>query len=152
MSADPLCLCGHPESVHAAELAPRMCYVGSCKCQEYWRATRPPQPPPQPGKDAVWPLVIDVAFRSGASPTLLADMRERQEFGLRKYGVQLETENGRDPLEDASDEALDGVAYMFQWAKEAPDDAERAHRRRLCRLALWWADMLCAERARRDER
>ena len=151
MSADPLCLCGHPASIHADELdPPRMCFACDCKCHDFWRASRPPQPPPQPGKDAVWPLVIDDARSSGVSSELLHAMRERQEFGLRKYGIQLETCNGRDPLEDALDEALDGVAYMCQWAEEAPDGEERAHRRRLYRLALRWADTLCAERHRKD--
>lgn len=148
MSADPLCLCGHPADVHA-ERTRGGCFARGCHCREYWLASRPPQPPPRPGKAAVWPLVIEDARAAGVSPELLADMRERQEFGLRKYAIQLETHNGRNPLEDAYDEALDGTAYMFQWVEEAPNRVERFRRRLLYLTARWLADTLCAERQRR---
>ena len=60
-----------------------------------------PQPAPEPGKI----VVVDV---------VLADIRERAEAGKKKYGTYLETENGRDPLWGAYQEALDLVMYLRQ--------------------------------------
>jgi hypothetical protein len=50
---------------------------------------------------AVWDLVI-------------ADMRERDEIGKDKYGVRLQSFNGRDALVDAYQEALDLAVYLRQ--------------------------------------
>lgn len=59
-----------------------------------------PQPKPNPNdKPAVWDLVMD-------------DMRARDEFGARKYGVRLQPNNGRDFLADAYQEALDLCVYL----------------------------------------
>ena len=52
-------------------------------------------------KPAVWDLVV-------------ADMRERDAEGRRKYGVPLQPGNGRDPLVDAYQEALDLAVYLRQ--------------------------------------
>lgn len=57
------------------------------------------QPPPVPSTGDVWALVIE-------------DMRQRREFGIAKYGVPLQVENGRDHLTDALQEALDLVVYL----------------------------------------
>jgi hypothetical protein len=59
------------------------------------------QPDPKDGKD----IVVDV---------VLADIRERAETGKRKYGKYLETNNGRDALWDAYQEAIDLVMYLRQ--------------------------------------
>lgn len=40
------------------------------------------------------------------------DMRKRDEFGYRKYGVRLQPNNGRDALKDAYEEALDLCVYL----------------------------------------
>lgn len=53
------------------------------------------------GKPAVWGLVLE-------------DMRARDAEGRRKYGVPLQPNNGRDPLVDAYQEALDLVVYLRQ--------------------------------------
>ncbi len=61
-------------------------------------------PEPEPKKNsypAVWNLV-------------LKDMRARNEMGKRKYGTPLQPFNGRDPLIDAYQEALDLVVYLRQ--------------------------------------
>lgn len=60
-----------------------------------------PQPPPTPGHGRVLDYV-------------LADMAERAESGKQKYGTYLEVYNGRDPLWDAYQEALDLVMYLRQ--------------------------------------
>ena len=48
---------------------------------------------------AVWDLVI-------------ADMKQRDELGRRRYGTPLQPNNGRDMLLDAMEEALDLCAYL----------------------------------------
>ena len=48
---------------------------------------------------AAWDLVIQ-------------DMRQRDEFGHKKYGVRLQPNNGRDQLVDAYQEALDLCVYL----------------------------------------
>ena len=61
-----------------------------------------PQPKPaQNTLPAVWELVI-------------ADMRERDKIGRRKYGVPLQPHNGRDPLVDLYQEILDSAVYLRQ--------------------------------------
>jgi len=50
---------------------------------------------------AMWDLVLE-------------DIKTRDEFGLKKYGTRLQPHNGRDPLIDAYQEALDLVVYLRQ--------------------------------------
>lgn len=45
---------------------------------------------------------------------VIADLKERTEFGTRKYGRPLETHNGRDALLDAYQEAVDLALYLKQ--------------------------------------
>lgn len=45
-------------------------------------------------------------------------MMERREHGIRKYGRALETDNGRDALQDAWEEALDLLTYLTQMRLE----------------------------------
>jgi hypothetical protein len=59
-----------------------------------------PQPAPVPTTATpTWELVI-------------ADMRERDQIGRKKYGTPLQPGNGRDSLVDAYQEALDLVVYL----------------------------------------
>jgi hypothetical protein len=53
----------------------------------------------------IWELVVD-------------DMRERDQLGRRRYGVPLQAHNGRDPLVDAYQEALDLAVYLRQAIEE----------------------------------
>ena len=65
-----------------------------------------PQPPPTRGRGpAIWELVV-------------ADMRERDQLGLCRYGTRLEAHNGRDALMDAYQEALDLCVYLRQAIEE----------------------------------
>lgn len=58
------------------------------------------QPPPTKStRPSTWDLVI-------------ADMRERNQTGIRKYGTPLQPFNGRDNLIDAYQEALDLAVYL----------------------------------------
>ena len=45
---------------------------------------------------------------------VIRDLLERKQFGLDKYGTILQAENGRDPLHDAYQEALDLACYLKQ--------------------------------------
>jgi hypothetical protein len=65
-----------------------------------------PQPPSIPNASPpIWDLVI-------------ADMRERDRIGAKKYGTRLQANNGRDVLVDAYQEALDLCVYLRQAIEE----------------------------------
>lgn len=72
-----------------------------------------PQPPPT-SDDAgpeVWPsLLADVQM----SDALRALCEERDAMGRAKYGTPLRVHNGREPLVDALQEALDLAVYLHQ--------------------------------------
>lgn len=63
--------------------------------------TEQPAPVPQPGKPAVWDLVV-------------ADMVARDKLGAARYGTRLQPGNGRNALRDAYEEALDLAVYLRQ--------------------------------------
>jgi len=59
---------------------------------------------------------------------VIEDIRARSEMGRRKYGTVLRTDNGRDALMDAYQEALDLCCYLKQAImerNEALDGPER---------------------------
>jgi len=60
-----------------------------------------PQPPPKPGRETVFLYVM-------------GDIHDRVMSGKEKYGTYLQTHNGRDPLWDAYQEAIDLVMYLRQ--------------------------------------
>jgi hypothetical protein len=43
---------------------------------------------------------------------VMKDIKDRDEYGKKKYGVRLQPGNGRDTLKDAYEEALDLVVYL----------------------------------------
>jgi hypothetical protein len=45
-------------------------------------------------------------------------MKDRREMGIKKYGVPLQTNNGRDALIDAYQELLDLLVYLRQEIEE----------------------------------
>ena len=63
------------------------------------------QPPKDTGGKSVWQMV-------------LADMAEREQHGIAKYGLPVLAFNGRDPLIDAYQEALDLCVYLRQAIEE----------------------------------
>lgn len=77
---------------------------------DFDRTDRPAysQPPPKPVAGA--PSIHDL---------VAADLIERRDFGLRKYGVPLQAGNGRNPLADLYAELLDAACYakqaMIEW-------------------------------------
>lgn len=58
-----------------------------------------PQPKPVPGRESVTDAVI-------------SDLTIRREGGIKKYGMQLQTHNGRSYLVDAYQELLDAALYV----------------------------------------
>lgn len=53
---------------------------------------------------------------------LLRDIIDRIEFGREKYGTELTTENGRNPLVDGYQEVLDLAFYVRQAIEEQKTD------------------------------
>ena len=69
--------------------------------------------------ESVWKLVmLDVVSFSSESTSLLKDMRDREELGIKKYGTPVQAFNGRDCLIDAYQEMLDCVVYLRQKLEE----------------------------------
>ena len=64
-----------------------------------------PQSNPSKGKETIYPLVLE-------------DIRSRVLSGVSKYGMPLESNNGRDALLDAYQEAIDLVFYLRQLIAE----------------------------------
>lgn len=67
-----------------------------------------PEPPPRPG-------------RGNVLDDLVAVLRERSDFGLRKYGTRLESWNGRAAHLDALQELGDLFVYLHQAEMERAD-------------------------------
>lgn len=102
------------------------------------------QPPPKKtDSQEVWPAVAALIESAGVGnefprywrQKLSAKGLERHEFGKAKYGVALQVENGRDPLEDCLDEALDGAAYAYRQQALTKDPADLALLRDFVSLA-----------------
>lgn len=91
------------------------------------------EPKPQPNDNpAIWTLVLeDVphvfphADQARVVWELRADMHARDEFGRAKHGTPLQAHNGRRPLVDAYQEALDLVVYLKQGEEEAETPEEK---------------------------
>ena len=130
-----ICWCGHmavKHSLHKDNIAPGTTnpVYGSCseceECKQFY---------PEDGEDRdrlVAALGIDKENETIASarqpaprgtgrtitPLVMADLEERREFGKAKYGEELTAFNGRDPLQDAYQEALDLTVYLRQAIEE----------------------------------
>lgn len=49
---------------------------------------------------------------------IIEDLEKRKDFGFKKYGTLLQANNGRDPVQDALEEALDLIVYIKQITEE----------------------------------
>jgi hypothetical protein len=80
------------------------------------------EPPPHAGKVDVWPLVIedvkDICWPASLRNRFIAEARHRNENGIVKYGTPLQSHNGRNPLVDAFQEAMDLTVYLRQAIEE----------------------------------
>lgn len=65
-----------------------------------------PEPPPTPNNN---PSIHDL---------VIADIEDRKQFGLEKYGTTLQAGNGRRSLVDAYQEILDLAVYLRQHIEE----------------------------------
>lgn len=74
------------------------------------------QPAPEPGKVKVLDLVVQ-------------DLVDRAEAGKKKYGTYLETNNSRDALVDAYQEALDLCMYLRQAIEERENQNDQNSQR-----------------------
>lgn len=78
-----------------------------------------PEPAPIPNdRTPCWELVMQDTvehFGEEFGAALIAlDMKDRDDFGRKKYGTPLQPFNGRDALTDAYQEALDLCVYLRQ--------------------------------------
>lgn len=67
-----------------------------------------PQPDPKPG-------------RASVTDGMIEDLKERRTGGIKKYGGELESGNGREALVDAYQEAMDMALYLRQRVMEDVD-------------------------------
>lgn len=89
------------------------------------------EPPPKQDDSApaAWDVAIDRAQKLElGNENLIRSMQARDEYGLRKYGTRLSPGNGRDDLNDLTQEVLDAVCYSacavmngHGWASEILD-------------------------------
>ncbi len=76
-----------------------------------------PEPPPIATEE---PSIIELAIRdieNFGDPEyliLIPHLRDRDAFGIKKYGTPLQKSNGRDHRHDGFDELLDAIAYFKQ--------------------------------------
>ena len=83
-----------------------------------------PEPAPTEGTGFfLWPLVI---HRHQNRPAFCRAAAERHAFGVAKYGRGLKAHNGRNPLVDALQEALDLVVYLEQARVETASNSALA--------------------------
>ena len=73
---------------------------------------------------SVWDSVIQNirAVDTEYPEKLIALMKERNEFGKNKYGTYVQIHNGRNSFNDAFQELLDAVVYLYQSYLETDSD------------------------------
>lgn len=67
------------------------------------------KPQPQPTS-----TIHPGAYQVDITEIVVAHLRARSEVGRQTYGTRLHSHNGRDPLRDALEEALDLACYLTQ--------------------------------------
>lgn len=107
------------------------------------------QPEPRPGGESVTlSLLSYLDFRARTKALLEDDLMARRDLGIERYGTELTTENGRDPLVDAYQEALDLALYLRQAAitgPSAPVDLFSLTDRAV-EIAVWLKELIERER------
>jgi len=82
------------------------------------------EPQPTDGKSPVYPALAHWLRKHGYADSVLRLVRQRRARGLETYGTELYTENGRDPINDALQEAGDLLMYLMQARLEGRDCVE----------------------------
>lgn len=72
---------------------------------------------------------------------LIPLLEARAAEGEKAYGTRLQTHNGRDALQDAHEELLDALAYLWQAHMETASDLDKT-----CYLLAVWRDLAAIER------
>lgn len=121
--SQPFCECPHGMFQHERKGGFAACTECRCIVDRNEKAAAPsvatvvlPPPEPRTGR-ACWDFVLEDLQDSMHDHHLhlldavLADMRERDDFGFKKYKQRLMPNDGRSPLTDGYQEALDGVVY-----------------------------------------
>lgn len=87
-----------------------------------------PEPLPQKGGLEVTPSLLEWLQINKASNDTLALIQARHQYGLEKYGQCLMTEDGRNTMEDARQEAGDLLQYLYKalLREEWPSTEEHA--------------------------
>lgn len=57
-------------------------------------------------------------WKSGIADLVIEEIRRRKHLGIQTYGVPLQTNNGRQALRDALEEAADLTCYLMQALEE----------------------------------
>ena len=73
----------------------------------------PDQPAPAPSTGDVWAEIIGAAENTDFAD-LIPAMAERRQVGIDRSGTPVQRGNGRDPDQDARQEALDLAVYLWQ--------------------------------------
>lgn len=86
-----------------------------------------PQNNPVPNESRpIWEIVIEEFekdFPLDCNSFLIDKMKERNNFGIEKYGTPLQAFNGRDSLNDSFQEILDSCVYLKQAIIEGKDNS-----------------------------
>lgn len=73
------------------------------------------------GKEDVLPFLLkrlEIQFNNDYIEGVQDALTERAKIGIQKYGTPLQTDNGRNPLVDTFQEALDLAMYAAQYTIE----------------------------------
>lgn len=109
-----------------------------------------PEPPPKAiTGPKIWDLVIeDISYMhdSGVNQLMIAEARERDAQGEKKYGVALRAFDGRDSMIDAYQEVMDLVVYLKKAVieathRKAPKEVTRVFEDHYINALLQWGKM-----------
>lgn len=83
---------------------------------------------PQPGKELVHQAIIDELPQYGVLDeaeiyAIRQGVQARLDLGVKKYGQALQSHNGRDAAQDAWEEAIDLMVYLYQMHMEGEPSA-----------------------------
>jgi hypothetical protein len=74
-----------------------------------------PEPLPRAEGEPIPELLVEwLEEKIENSGTVISDVQARAEFGFKKYGQYLMSDDGRDTINDARQEAIDLLKYMFK--------------------------------------
>jgi hypothetical protein len=75
--------------------------------------------------DSTQPKPETTVTSQSVTEAVMLDLHERREYGRRKYGTELMTNNGRDALLEIYQELLDATMYTKQLLMERDAHAQK---------------------------